>query len=217
VRQAGQKDVDILLLPSSDCDSVADSHAQQAPFRAVENGVALARPTRQGISLATDGQGRLLGHKPDYFVSNERTLVVSVPTRGNDTWYASVGDGLAYAIAAGLLIRRRSSPTEATSSAPVTDLSAAGRVEAGPARPPPAAMAARAFHGAISGVLRYLELEDPYSHQVGRGHTFWVVKISRSLQRRPGTCAYGSAEICSNEIDAQPSDNGTSVVFVQTV
>ena len=73
VRQAGVADVDILLVPSSDWDSVADWHAQQAPFRAVENGVALVRPTRQGISLATDGHGRLLGHKSDYFVSDDRT------------------------------------------------------------------------------------------------------------------------------------------------
>ena len=96
MRQAGAADVDILLVPSSDWDSVAAWHAQQAPFRAVENGVAMVRPTRQGISLATDGQGRLLGHKADYFVADEQTLVVSVPTQGSDTLYASFGDAFAY-------------------------------------------------------------------------------------------------------------------------
>ena len=104
VRQAGAAGVDILLVPSSDWDSAADWHAQQTPFRAVENGVALVRPTRQGVSLATDGQGRLLGHKADYFVSDEQDLVVSVPTRGNDTWYVAVGDLFAYICAAGLLV-----------------------------------------------------------------------------------------------------------------
>ena len=104
VRQAGQADVDILLVPSSDWESIAAWHGQQAPFRAVENGVALVRPTRQGVSLATDGQGRLLGHKGDYFVADDQTLVVAVPTQGNDTWYASLGDGFAYAAAAGLLV-----------------------------------------------------------------------------------------------------------------
>ena len=121
VRQAGVADVDILLVPSSDWDSVAAWHAQQAPFRAVENGMALVRPTRQGISLATDGQGRLLGYKPDYFVSDQQGLVASVPTQGNDTWYAAVGDVFAYASAAGLLVlagmalrprRRRQEPHE---------------------------------------------------------------------------------------------------------
>ena len=103
VRQAGAAGVDILLVPSSDWKSVAAWHAQQAAFRAIENGVALVRPTRQGISLASDGQGRLLGHKADYFVSEDQTLVVSVPTRGDDTLYAAVGDVFAYASAVGLL------------------------------------------------------------------------------------------------------------------
>jgi hypothetical protein len=43
------------------------------------------------------------------------------------------------------------------------------------------------------------------------------VQISRSLQRCLRTCAHGGAGILRNEIDAQPSDNGASVVFVQTV
>ena len=104
VRQAGRAGVDILLLPSSDWRSIAGWHAQQAPFRAVENGVALVRPTRQGISLATDAQGRLLGHKADYFVAAEQTLVVSVPTQGTDTWYARMGDTVAWASVVGLLV-----------------------------------------------------------------------------------------------------------------
>jgi apolipoprotein N-acyltransferase len=104
VRQAGQADVDILLVPSSDWESAAAWHAQQAPFRAVENGVALVRPTRQGISLATDAQGRLLGHKPDYFVADDQTLVVSVPTQGRDTVYSALGDGVAWASVIGLVI-----------------------------------------------------------------------------------------------------------------
>lgn len=121
VRQAGAAGADILLVPSSDWGSVAAWHAQQAPFRAVENGMALVRPTRQGISLATDSQGRLLGHKPDYFVSDDQTLVTSVPTRGTNTWYTALGDVFGYAGAVGLLVlagvalrprRRRPDPAE---------------------------------------------------------------------------------------------------------
>jgi apolipoprotein N-acyltransferase len=104
LRQAGRADVDILLLPSSDWASVSAWHAQQAPFRAVENGVALVRATRQGTSLATDGQGRLLGHKPDYFVADDQTLVTSVPTRGHDPAYAITGDALAYLSVGALLL-----------------------------------------------------------------------------------------------------------------
>lgn len=129
VRQAGRAGVDILLLPSSDWRSIAGWHAQQAPFRAVENGVALVRPTRQGISLATDAQGRLLGHKADYFVASEQTLVVSVPTQGTDTWYARAGDTVAWAGVVGLLVltgtawgaRRRSRDGAGTAPRPGSD------------------------------------------------------------------------------------------------
>jgi apolipoprotein N-acyltransferase len=104
IRQAGRAGVDILLVPSSDWKSVSAWHAEQAPFRAVENGAALVRPTRQGISLATDAQGRLLGHKADYYVASDQTLVVSVPTQGTDTWYARMGDTVAWASVVGLLV-----------------------------------------------------------------------------------------------------------------
>jgi apolipoprotein N-acyltransferase len=104
IRQAGRADVDILLLPSSDWESVAAWHAQQAPFRAVENGVALVRATRQGVSLATDSQGRVVGYKADYFVADDQTLVTSVPVEGTGTVYVTIGDGVAYASAAGLLL-----------------------------------------------------------------------------------------------------------------
>ena len=62
-----------MLVPSSDWGTVADWHAQQAPFRAVENGVAVVRATRQGVSLATDAYGRLIGYKSDYFVAEDQT------------------------------------------------------------------------------------------------------------------------------------------------
>jgi apolipoprotein N-acyltransferase len=104
LRQAGRKDVDILLLPSSDWESITDWHAQQAPFRAVENGMALVRPTRKGISLATDALGRTVGQKSDYFTGADHTLVTSVPTNGRDTVYSVIGDVFAYASAAGLVI-----------------------------------------------------------------------------------------------------------------
>ena len=104
LRQAGRKDVDILLLPSSDWEAITDWHAQQAPFRAVENGTALVRPTRKGISLATDSLGRTVGQKSDYFTGDDHTLVTSVPIKGRDTVYSVVGDTFAYACATGLVV-----------------------------------------------------------------------------------------------------------------
>jgi apolipoprotein N-acyltransferase len=104
LRQAGRKDVDILLLPSSDWEAITDWHAQQAPFRAIENGTALVRPTRKGTSLATDALGRTVGQKSDYFTGTDHTLVASVPMSGRNTVYPVVGDAFAYTCAAALIL-----------------------------------------------------------------------------------------------------------------
>lgn len=61
------------------------------------------------------------------------------------------------------------------------------------------------------------ELEDGCSDEVRRRRTFWVVQISRILQRCLGTCAHGGAGIRGNKVDTQPTDNGIGVVSVQTV
>jgi apolipoprotein N-acyltransferase len=103
VRQAGRARADVLLVPSSDWQAVAEMHARMATFRALENGVALVRPTRQGISLAVDHQGRSLGYNADYFVADTHTLVTSVPTRGVVTLYTRIGDSVAYLSVVGLL------------------------------------------------------------------------------------------------------------------
>ena len=104
VRQAGRQGADVLLLPSSDWRPIADWHAQVAPIRAIENGVAVVRPTRQGTSMVTDHQGRLLGYKADYFAADEQTLITALPTRGATTIYPRIGDLFAYTDAAALAV-----------------------------------------------------------------------------------------------------------------
>src|SRR6185295_10271823 len=124
VRQAGRQGADILLLPSSDWRPIADWHAQVAPIRAIENGVAVLRPTRQGTSLVADHQGRLLGYKADYFAADEQTLITALPTRGATTIYPRLGDVFAYADAAalavliGVAIRHRRGGDSAPPSSP---------------------------------------------------------------------------------------------------
>jgi apolipoprotein N-acyltransferase len=104
VAQAGREEVDILLLPSSDLQAIADWHSQVAPIRAVENGVTMVRAGRQGTSLALDHQGRLLGYKADYFTADEHTLITAVPVNGTTTLYPRIGDIFIYLGAAGLVI-----------------------------------------------------------------------------------------------------------------
>jgi apolipoprotein N-acyltransferase len=96
VRQAGKAGTDILLVPSSDWQAVAEAHSRMAIFRAVENGVALVRPTRRGTSIASDHQGRLLGYKSDYFVGADHAMIVNVPTSGARTLYVRLGESVGW-------------------------------------------------------------------------------------------------------------------------
>lgn len=102
VRQAGRADADILLVPSSDWDAVADVHARMVVPRAIENGVAVVRPTRKGLSTAVDSHGRGLGHA-DYYAQDAVSMIVDVPTQGRATVYSRIGDAFAWLAIAGLL------------------------------------------------------------------------------------------------------------------
>jgi len=117
VRQAGQARTDILLVPSNDWRPVDTIHARAATFRAVENGVALVRPTGNGISVAVDHLGQPLA-SADYFATTALTMVADVPMRGVRTIYPRIGDGVAYlslalliALSAATLIKSRSRRT----------------------------------------------------------------------------------------------------------
>jgi apolipoprotein N-acyltransferase len=103
VRQAGVAGAALLLVPASDWQEVKATHTQMATFRAVENGVTLVRPTRQGISLAVDPQGRVLA-AADYYAADQTAIVAAVPTRGVATLYARIGDSFAYLCILGLVV-----------------------------------------------------------------------------------------------------------------
>lgn len=103
LRQVGQAGTDVLLVPSHDWEAVKHMHAQVAVFRAIENGVAMVRPTGDGISLATDYLGRVLATADDY-VTTKPVMVVDAPRQGMFTIYAKVGDLFAYFCAAGWIV-----------------------------------------------------------------------------------------------------------------
>jgi apolipoprotein N-acyltransferase len=101
VRQAGRAGVDVLLMPSSDWGPVGPVHADMAVMRAVENGVSILRPARNGISLAVDPHGRTLARAED-FAGGGHTMMASLPTGGVATPYAIVGDVVGWASVAGV-------------------------------------------------------------------------------------------------------------------
>jgi apolipoprotein N-acyltransferase len=103
MRQVGHTGTALLLVPSHDWEAVKQMHAQVAVFRAIENGVAMFRPTGDGISLATDAFGRVLASADD-FVSAKPSLVVDIPLQAMPTVYARVGDLFVYLCAVGWLL-----------------------------------------------------------------------------------------------------------------
>ena len=120
VRQVSQKGVDILFAPSFEPTTEnLVAHAQMVPSRAIENGVSIFRPTIQGMSLALDPYGRVLG-AVNHRTAREAVLVAQVPNRRVFTVYSAVGDLFGWLSVVGflgiaawaILGRRRAAPTE---------------------------------------------------------------------------------------------------------
>jgi apolipoprotein N-acyltransferase len=123
IRQVSQKGVDILLDPSFEptAENII-AHSQMAPFRAIENGVSIFRPTSQGISLAIDPYGRIVGSM-DATRVDERVFVVQLPNHHVHTVYSVVGDLFGWPIVVGFVLiagwaifRSRKSRAEAAGS-----------------------------------------------------------------------------------------------------
>ncbi len=95
IRQAAQKDVDILFAPANTWPEIAELHAEMAGFRALENGVSVVRVASNGVSVAYDALGNPLA-RSNYWQSEAGTLVAQVPTQRQPTLYGLIGDSFAY-------------------------------------------------------------------------------------------------------------------------
>jgi apolipoprotein N-acyltransferase len=95
IRQVGQAETDILLVPASDWAPIKRLHHIMAVFRAVENGTSMLRATRWGTSSAVDPLGRSLAIMDD-LVSPQQSMVAHLPTQGARTLYARFGDLFAW-------------------------------------------------------------------------------------------------------------------------
>lgn len=96
IRQAGAQQVDVLFVPSNDWLAVKDIHAGMAIFRAVENGLAIYRQTGQGVSVVTDGYGRVI-EQIDIFAEGSTadfaaTHITATPIGSVQTFYPKIGD-----------------------------------------------------------------------------------------------------------------------------
>jgi apolipoprotein N-acyltransferase len=92
IRQAGKKNIDIMLSPSYDFPkSTSPSYA----LRAIENGFSFIRPTYNGITFAEDYNGNILAQM-DSDKTEDGILYANVPTKGIKTIYSIIGDLLGW-------------------------------------------------------------------------------------------------------------------------
>ncbi len=103
IRQAGQRHVDLLLVPADDWKAIRWRHSEMARMRAVENGVNLVRTGNNGVLSAFDAFGRRL-LLVDTFDNADPVAVVEVPRTPRSTVYPLIGDVFAWLCAAGALI-----------------------------------------------------------------------------------------------------------------
>ena len=101
IRQAGQNDADLLILPVNEWQSIKDIHFQMHVFRAIENGVPIVRAAASGLSVAIDPWGRVLGMS-DFYAAGDRTMTAQVPMGRVPTLYARSGDWFSWLCVAGL-------------------------------------------------------------------------------------------------------------------
>ena len=106
IRQVGRSGADLMLVPASDYKdlrTVGQLHQRMAEFRAIENGVAIFRITRWGVSGAVDPYGRRLAAMDD-FTAQDNVMVAQIPaSAGLHTIYARIGDLFAWGCVVGLL------------------------------------------------------------------------------------------------------------------
>lgn len=102
-RQAGQAQADLMLVPSNDWRQIDPWHTQDITFRAIEDGFSLVRQTSNGLAIAVDYEGRVLGSS-DSFATGDQVMIAQVPTKGTQTIYTLVGDVFAQLCMAGLLL-----------------------------------------------------------------------------------------------------------------
>lgn len=95
ITKAGENNIDILLVPSSDWKEIDPIHTEIASFRAVENGFNFVRQVQNGYSLSTDYLGNTISSM-DFFNTDDQVMISHVPTKGTSTIYSRLGDFFAW-------------------------------------------------------------------------------------------------------------------------
>jgi apolipoprotein N-acyltransferase len=93
IRKAGLKNPDMLILPSSDWESITPYHTEISAFRSIENRTAVLRVTHAGMSAVYDANGRLLIEVNDFESENGSVITADIPLSWEkNTIYKTIGD-----------------------------------------------------------------------------------------------------------------------------
>lgn len=95
MHQTGNRGIDMMIVPSQEwAGSFGESMTwvtQATSLRAIEYGYSLVRQASGDIAMTVDYQGRVLAAS-DYHMTDQQTMVASVPVKGTWTIYGLVGD-----------------------------------------------------------------------------------------------------------------------------
>ena len=95
-RQMAQRGTDLVIIPAADRYSVAVLHHRQAIYRGVENGMAMLRCSRGGISSIVDSYGNII-LKGITDKEGVMYIIADVPLKdATGTIYTMLGDWVVY-------------------------------------------------------------------------------------------------------------------------
>ena len=92
-----------MLIPGNDPQADDPYHTQVTTFRAIENGYSLVRQASNSLAMTVDYEGHVLSAS-DYYTTDSKVMVASVPMQGVRTIYATIGDLFAWLSVAGLVV-----------------------------------------------------------------------------------------------------------------
>lgn len=92
MRQAGQQQADIIMVPTGDWEGIAPYHTYMGISRGIENGMGMVKAVSNGLSSISDPYGRILSQDSFFDGEEVHTLINDLPIAHKPTLYSRYGD-----------------------------------------------------------------------------------------------------------------------------
>lgn len=103
IRQAYQKNVDILLVPGYDTERTSPYHTQEGIFRGIEYGMNIVRHANKSTSIASDYNGNVLNYQ-NFFNTDDHLMISDVPVKKIRTFYGMTCDWFVWSALPGFAV-----------------------------------------------------------------------------------------------------------------